>query len=128
MIRQNKDKGLAAPSDALDSVLAKYRISIDASDLAIDAMVRAARIRAVHLKDELSEAGFFGLVAQVLGFRRASGAMWSAIAGMTVALVIGVSLGASHTLPSGDETAFSIDFDSLMGVGTLPAPTADQDL
>ncbi len=112
----------------LDALLRSWQVSIDTSELAVDAMTRAARMQAVQLKEGLAEHGFFGLVAQIFGFRRASGAIWSAAAGMSLALVVGISLGASNTLPSLDETAFSIDFDSVIGAGTLAATTVDQDL
>ncbi len=125
-----KQRGLDEAT--LDRLMGAYRVSVDSGELAIDAMVRAARRRAVGLKDEWSESGFFSLVAQVLGFRRASGAMWSAAAGMAFALVIGVSLGAADILPAsgaGAETAYSIDFDSVIGSNALTSETAaDQDL
>jgi hypothetical protein len=107
----------------LDALLATYRISVDSGEQAVDAMLRAARIRAVTLKAELESRGFFGLIAQIFGFRRAAAAAWSALAGMMFAAVIGVSLGASDHLTMLDETAFSIDFDSVIGSGTVMAPS-----
>ena len=114
---------------ALDALLATYRISVDASEGAAETLAGAARIRAVRLKDDLASHGFFGLVAELFGMKRASAAAWSALAGMALAAVIGVSVGASGGLTTLDETAFSIDFDSVMGSGTLNAPIqAEQDL
>ena len=122
-----RSKPLADP--ALDKALATYRIAIDTSESAVAALTRAARIRAVQLKDDLGDQGFFSLVAQLFGLKRASAAVWSAAAGMAFAAVIGLSVGASDSLTTLDETAFSIDFDSVLGSGALNLPIqAEQDL
>jgi hypothetical protein len=111
----------------LDEILATYAVKVDAGPAAIEAMVRAARARAVRIRQEMEERRLLPLIAAAFGLRRAAPVMWSAAAGMMLALFLGVSLGASHTVPGADDQQISIDFDSVLGIGTVAA-NADETL
>ena len=111
----------------LDEMLATYKLRIDAGPSAVDALVRAARVRAVQIRQNREERRLLPLIATVFGLRRSAPVMWSAVAGMTLALFLGVSLGISHTVPSAEDQQISIDFDSVIGIGAAAA-NADQTL
>jgi hypothetical protein len=106
---------------ALDRLLHSYRLPLERGEDAIAHMVRAARVRAVQMQQEWEQRGFFGLVAHAFGFTRTAPVIWSTAGGIAVSLLLGVSLGASNTIPITDEQAFSIDFDSVLGASTLAA-------
>ncbi len=109
----------------LDELLRTYQVSVASSESAVDDMVRAARVRAVGLRDNLDEFSFIGSVASVLGFRQTAHMMWSTAAGIAVALLLGVSMGASDIFPNTDEQAFVVDFDAVLGTTAI---SAGQDL
>ena len=107
----------------LNRLLATYRISVGAGDQAVGDMVRAARIRAVNLGREIEDKGFGTAILSALGFRRPARVVWSAVAGLSLALMVGVSLGISNAIPEADEQAFTVDFDNVIGTGAVSAST-----
>ncbi len=103
----------------LDKILAAYAISVDAGEDSVGKMVRLARIRAVQLGRTVEEKGFFATILCVFGIRHPDRAVWSAVAGLSIALMMGVSLGATDIIPELDEHAFTVDFDTVMGSGAV---------
>ncbi len=113
-MKQGDDAGL-------NRLLATYRIRVDAGEDAVNAMVRAARVKAVRMGRDIEDKGFVAAVLSALGIHRPERALWSALAGLSVALVMGISLGASNAVPELDEHAFSVDLDTVIGAGTVAA-------
>jgi hypothetical protein len=106
----------------LTTLLRRYAAPVRVDELMIEAVVRSARLRAVGLRDEMPEQGFYGLVARLFGFSRVASAAWSGAAGMALALAIGITAGFAGAVPGFDD-GYALDFDNVLGTTTLAAST-----
>jgi hypothetical protein len=110
----------------LNTLLRRYAAPVRVTEASVEAMVRAARVRAVGLRDDMAEQGFYGLLARMLGFSRVASVAWSGAAGMALALAIGIGAGFAGAIPGPDE-GYAFDFDNVLGT-TIVAASADATL